>query len=246
MRQTAVRPAWMIAAALLAAGQAPAAARAAMAGPQASVPALSCARDGCGPTFRLAAAPVDEAPDPATPPPPATPDASGDAARQTPDSQDDAGATQAPPANAGPADPEAAPASPSAVPRPFARRRADGAAPIGHFRVYEHPPCSADPCQATVGDLDSHRSFEAAVLLGPMHLAPQLEESARSGQIDLLLSGELHRGPRGPTLRALHLEGVTPHAPVLPARPRTGPARPAPGAARRHPPATPGPGLLRA
>ncbi len=243
MRQTAAPPTWMIAAALLVAGQATTAARAAMAGPQAPRPAMSCPLSGCGPVVRLAAAPADGAPDPATLP---TPDAVGGAARQAPDTRDDAGATQAPPSGAGPSDQPSAHASPSALPRPPARRRADAAAPIGHFRVYEHPTCSADPCQATVGDLDSRRSFEAAVLLGPMHLAPQLEDSARSGQIDLLLSGELHRGPHGPTLRALHLEGVTPHAPALPARPPAARARHAPGAARRHPPATPGPGLLRA
>lgn len=247
MCQTAVRPAWMIAAALLVAGQAPAAARTATAGPQTPVTAMSCARSGCWPPFRLAAVLGDQAPDPAAvPPPPATPNAGGDATRQTQDGRDDAGATPAPPVGAGPADPEAAPASPSATPRASTRRRADAATPIGHFRVYEHPPCDGDLCRATVGDLDSHRSFEAAVSLGPMHLAPQLEESARSGQIDLLLSGELHPGPRGPTLRALHLEGVTPHAPVPPAKPRAGHARRAHGAARNHPPAMPGPGLLRA
>lgn len=206
MRHSAARPAWLLAAALLAAPQLPATSRAQPAASQ--------------------TAPATEAPA----------DAAGDTARPTPDggpgSRSDANDTAAP-GQAPPPGPPQAPAHP----------RADAAARIGHFRVYEHPPCHADPCQATVGDLDSHRGFEAAVSLGPMHLAPQLEESARSGQIDLLLSGELRHGPRGATLRALHLEGVTPHAP---APPRAGHAGAAPGPARSRPPAAPGPRLLRA
>ncbi|MGI3777163.1 MAG: hypothetical protein ACRYGC_07700 [Janthinobacterium lividum] len=216
MRHSAARPAWLIAAALLAATQLPATSRA--------QPAVSQAD------------PAAEAPA----------DAAGDTVRPTPDggpaSRSDANDTAAP----GPPGQEPTPAPPGPPPGPPqapARPRADAAARIGHFRVYEHPPCHADPCQATVGDLDSHRGFEATVSLGPMHLAPQLEESARSGQIDLLLSGELHHGPRGATLRALHLEGVTPHAP---APPRAGHAGAAPGPARSRPPAAPGPRLLRA
>ena len=209
MRHSAARPAWLIAAALLAATQLPATSRA--------QPAVSQA-------------------DPAT-------EAPADTARPTPDagpgSRSDANDTAAPGQEPTPAPPGPPPTPPQTPAHP----RADAAARIGHFRVYEHPPCHADPCQATVGDLDSHRGFEATVSLGPMHLAPQLEESARSGQIDLLLSGELHRGPRGATLRALHLEGVTPHAP---APPRAGHAGAAPGPARSRPPAAPGPRLLRA
>ncbi len=125
--------------------------------------------------------------------------------------------------------------------RPSPSRHAAGDSPhIGHYRVFEHPSCDRDECPATVSDLGGRQSFEASVSLGPMHLARQLEEFARSGQIELLLSGELRRGPSGPTLRALHLEGVTPHAPEAPTVPRPGHA----GAGRRAP-GLPGQRLLR-
>ncbi len=140
---------------------------------------------------------------------------------------------------------ETAPALPAA-PRDAIRRRAGAAAPIGHFRVYEHPPCAGELCQATVSDLDNGRGFEATVSLGPMHLARQLEELARSGQIELLLSGELRHGPAGPMLRALHLEGVTPHAPEPPPFSRPGRAGPPRRAERSHAPVTPPSRLLRA
>jgi hypothetical protein len=126
-------------------------------------------------------------------------------------------------------------------PRPSQSRHAAGDAPhIGQYRVFEHPSCDSDECPATVSNLDGRQSFEASVSLGPMHLARQLEEFARSGQIELLLSGELRRGASGPTLRALHLEGVTPHAQEAPAVPRPGHA----GAGRRAP-VPPGQRLLR-
>lgn len=243
----------MIALALLAAGQATSSARAASAGPQTGTAAVSCVRAGCVTVLRVAAAPSDRTTDPAAVPPappataapPAIPDTGAGPAGQPPDGPGDADAAPAAPGNAAPPGQGAAPGSPAAPTSPR-RRRMGIAASIGHFRVYEHPLCAADPCQASVSDLDSHRSFEAAVSLGPMHLAPQLEEFARSGQIELLLSGELRHGPGGATLRALHLEGVTPHAPVPPAGPHPGQARHVPGAARGRPPVAPGPRLLRA
>ncbi len=269
------RSAWLTAATLLAGSQMAPAARASpvwrcraaldRARPRVPPVAAPCARTACVPSARLllAAASSDQVPGPATVAPagsappdagaPADSGAASDKAPQAPAGREDAGGSLAPSGEAGPsggagpspAAPEASAASPAA-PREPARRRAAAAVPIGHFRVYEHPPCAGDPCQATVSDLDGGRSFGATVTLGPMHLARQLEELAGSGQIDLLLSGELRRGPAGPTLRALHLEGVTPHTSDPPAIPRAGHARPAPGAGRDHAPALPPRGLLRA
>ncbi len=293
MRQFAARPAWMIATALLAASQGPAAARAEPAwrsvaagdeaGPQAPFAAAPCLRAACVPNLRLVpvVASRDQPPGSATEPtirqtPPAgasaVPDGVGGTASQAPGVGDDtnrsgANLTPTSPGETGPAgmaapdtgtpaagrsgtgasgvSPETAPALPAA-PRDAIRRRAGAAAPIGHFRVYEHPPCAGELCQATVSDLDDGRSFEATVSLGPMHLARQLEEFARSGQIELLLSGELRHGPAGPMLRALHLEGVTPHAPEPPSLQRPGHAGPPRRAEQSHAPAAPSPRLLRA
>ena len=211
MRQFA-HPAWLIAAALLASGQAP--------GP-AAVPS---------PT---AASPASEAP----------PD--GGTVLPTPRSPEDASDAAAPSGDGTSLVAPAPPAS-SAAPREPIRHRMGAAEHVGHFRVYEHPSCARDPCQARVGDLDSGRSFEAMVSLGPMHLARQLEEFARSGQIELLLSGELRRGPVGPTLRALHLEGVTPHAAGSPPAPHVRHATPGSGAERSRLPVAPPRRLLRA
>ena len=173
----------------------------------------------------------------------------GGPALQSPDDSGAVGGAAAPSATAAPTgsgSSAAAPEASSAPPGTGVHRRADAGIPVGHFRVFEHPPCAGDPCQATVGELDGRQGFEAAVSLGPMHLARPLEEAARSGQIDLLLSGELHRGPGEPRLQALHLEGVTPHAPDAPTASRAGRARSVPDAERSHMPVPPARRLLRA
>ena len=137
-----------------------------------------------------------------------------------------AGDTQAPPAD-GPSSPRddtvsgTGPNGPrpdgpalaaAPTPEPPLRPGTGTAGSIGHFRIYEHPGCTGDPCSATISDLDSRQRFEASVSLAPLHLAAPLEGLARSAQIELLVSGELRVGRRGVRLRALHLEGVTPHA----------------------------------
>lgn len=280
MRPFPASPACLIAAAMLAASQMPAAAAAAPArwlaaarlaeppAPVAAAPSVAAARRPpaapasdtlrASMTMRTAESATALAGSPSlatdagaigtTSPEPDRPDTA--AAGVAPATGQPPTAAQAPSGEADPTGPGSATPAPGTAPEvsdPDARRSpapsrhgTRDAPHIGHYRVFEHPPCPSEQCPATVSDLDSRQSFEATVSLGPMHLARQLEEFARSGQIELLLSGELRRGTAGPTLQALHLEGVTPHAQNTPHASRPGHAR-----AGRHVPVLPGHRLLR-
>ena len=84
----------------------------------------------------------------------------------------------------------------------------------GHFRLFRNRARCRGPCLWVAVDLDSGRHFDATADFAPMDLAPRLAAEARSGRIELTITGEL-RAPASShfaLIRVQRLDGVAPHA----------------------------------
>ncbi len=200
--------------------------------PVAAAPAAAPAPSVPAPTVPTPAIPAPATPAAPAPPTPATPTAPAAPAPAVTAPDGAPAAAGTPPQLPGTAPPPALP-----HPTPVAPPRPATPAHIGHFRIVSLDACRDTICPAQITELEGGRSFRADADIAPLHLAAALAGFARKGQIELLVSGELVRGPHGPLLRALHLEGVTPHAssqPLAVERPPAPEAPHHPRPARRH------------
>jgi len=114
-----------------------------------------------------------------------------------------------------------APATPAAEPESAAE-----AARSGHFRLIRSRARCRDSCPVWLAvDPDSGKHFDTTADFSPVSLAPRLAAEARSGQIDLLITGEVRppANSRLAQIRVERLDGVTPHAAGHGGRPRSHP-----------------------